>query len=173
MKGERQGVAMKHLVGKLSCKNLFITAFFIFFKSYSAEPEYMSLSFDTLYPKSDFNRVEVACKELWSDLDLLVNNQDLYIQWMHGSDYLVDQFLLIERSLEKLTAIENSENGYLKEDIQYLAQIISILESKIQELAMYEHAVETKSIHCITFLLAKSKEHIAYLFTQNKEEIVS
>lgn len=132
--------------------------------------EWIELNFDSLYPRNDYFHVERVLKELWSDIELLLQDPYLYGRFLYESDYIVDQYLALEKKLEQLVNRDSDFSSYLLEDIAYLDRLIDHLTDKTFEMCQNldgDHAEEVS--HEIYAILARCRDYIALLYQQNKE----
>lgn len=120
------------------------------------------------YPTPEFNKVELICKELWSDLDTLLFDQTLQGKWIEQSDYLINQFIMLYRSVNNLIAGQE-QSSYLLEDIHYLQEIIRELEKRYSVLSK---TVDHDTIRSIASFLDQVHDGLEMLVMVNQEVVL-
>lgn len=129
-------------------------------------------NFDRLYPITNFKRIEIVCRDLWFDLDQISESKELQKKVVEDAHYLADRFLLFEKCLERMVNDSQESISYLREDIEYLVEMLTLFDTKYQQLCeqlSYDH--DESKIRIINSL-QRSKEYIVQLFANNKEVIL-
>ncbi len=125
-------------------------------------------SFRRLYPITDFNRLEIFCKNFWSDLDILEIQEDLRKQMSFCPDYLHEQFVLLDQKLEALVNNKEEAASFLIEDVQYIGYMVAIIEKKYRDLDIMEQLPSVVAYRIDT-MLEHAKQQVVSLYTMNKE----
>lgn len=121
-----------------------------------------------MYLSPEFNNVEKICRELWSDLDTLIFNQSLEKEWIENSDYLFNQFLLLNQSVSNLI-VGQKQSSYLLEDIYYLQFIINNLEERY---VLMSKSIQNSSTQQMYIFLQQTKQELESLIAMNQEVIL-
>lgn len=161
---------MKNMLYLIIYYALVVVSFVVFFdtslKGHMVSHE-KHTNFDRLYPITHFNRLEIFCKDLWSDLELLSINENMRTQMLRNPDYLCDQFTLLHKKLEALINNQEEAGSFLIEDINYVAYMIDIIENKFRSLGLVEQ--DPKAFLPIGALIESSRKYILLLYGMNKE----
>lgn len=132
------------------------------------ENETYQFSLDYLYPQTNFYRFEVASKELWSDLDLLISHNDC-LNAAVDSDYLKVQFLKLRTAARMLCSHEKEARNYLPDDIEYLIEVVHLIAEKSLCLAKNLHHKHPSLSNELYLLLQETKDDLEQLMIKNEE----
>jgi hypothetical protein len=131
-------------------------------------------SLDYLYPQKNFHQIESLSKELWSDLDLLLNDEQAKQKIMQESEiYLYDQSIKLNKAVNNLILNETEARIYLTEDIQYLVAILECIENKYGELMQSLLKVNEATLIDTYAIFRQAKEALIDLLENNHEVIPS
>jgi hypothetical protein len=119
------------------------------------------------YPTPEYSKVEKICLGVCSDLDVLSFDEQLHIDWVENSDYLLNQFLILNNAIEKLVSNTEESRSYLLEDIHYLLE--SLNKVIIGYNKIYAETSQHPFCQFMQSLLHKSKENLEQLLLLNQE----
>jgi len=128
-----------------------------------------SMSDYPTYPTPAFYHVEKIGKELILDLNALTFNHELSEAWIRKSDYLFNQFLVLDRAINKLINNQEECRSYLLEDLHYLQEIISLVELAYSNITN-ENNLEAKYESMYTIIKESSSKLEA--LTELNQEII-
>lgn len=123
-----------------------------------------------MYPTPEFTKVEKICYELSCDLDVLSFNNLLQHDWIENSDYLLNQFLVLNATITNLVNNTEESRSYLLEDIHYLLDSITIVRERYNKL--YASSTQHPLCDFMHDILQQSKEKLDQLLTLNQEIII-
>ncbi len=119
-----------------------------------------------MYPTPYFQQIDIICKELCNDLQVIHFNKQLHDDWV---DYLFNKFLILNNSIINLINNTEETKSYLLEDIDYL---FNALEKVSQSyLITYESYLADPFCRSLLSLLNQSKDKLKELFLFNQETI--
>jgi hypothetical protein len=125
-----------------------------------------------LYPQTNFHRVELIGKELWSDLDLLLNNRET-ISDAINSNYLRGQCINLLHATQKMCSEHEETRNYLPDDVEYLIEIVSLLENKWKDLSGVFNGTQFDYVDEYNTLFSATKILLKQLLISTKEYVIS
>lgn len=134
---------------------------FIYSSSLYTEESSFPFSLDYLYPESKFYRIEISCKELWSDLDSLLESKTFFELYTQNANNLWQQFVVLSAVVEDFVNHDEESRAYLREDIQYLTNLLAIIEEKYQRVRiLLDPAFDSGMIETMYRYLIRSKNSL-------------
>lgn len=96
---------------------------------YCMDDQSIMLDFNALYLPTQFSYFDQACKQLWSDLDFVLENPDVL---KHNQTLGHKLFNQLTQVIERLQAMASGEESrtYLKDDVEYAINCIAIVFEK-------------------------------------------
>ncbi len=111
-------------------------SFIIISYCYSIQDQPIMLDFDVLYLPTHFTYFDQACKQLWSDLDLLTENPELLQAHKQLETDLDKKLELMVSHLEAM-ATSDEASIYLKDDVEYAVRCVDEVFEKYSQIATY------------------------------------
>jgi hypothetical protein len=117
-----------------------------------------------LTPQRDFYHVEIACQQLWNDLELMQTNPSFAQQITTNLYLLHNQCTFLYQSVVKLERTSTDE-FYLPEDIQYLLIMVGLIAAKYKHICSIINFDE----HCIEQLLQTARYSLSDLLERTSK----
>lgn len=131
-------------------------------------------SLDYLYPQKSFHQIESIGKELWSDLDLLLTDDQAQKKLMEENElYLHQQCIKLHNAVNNLIINETEARIYLTEDIEYLVVILEYIEDKYAQLAQSLSLMNEAILISTHEVIKQARDSLKELLENNQEVILS
>ena len=130
-------------------------------------------SLDYLYPQKSFHQIESISKELWSDLDLLLTDDEAQKKIIENEFYLYQQCKKLHNAVNNLIVNETQVRIYLTEDIEYLVGILEYIEDKYVQLAQSMSAMNEATKLSTYDIIQQAKNALQELLVNNQEFTLS
>ena len=130
-------------------------------------------SLDYLYPQKSFHQIESISKELWSDLDLLLTDDEAQKKLKENEFYVYQQCEKLYNAVNNLIVNETEARIYLTEDIEYLVGILEYIEDKYMQLAQSMSAMSETTKLSTYDIIQQAKSALQELLVNNQEVVLS
>lgn len=148
----------------------FIKLFFFFFLTICFVIHYLKAE-NPLY-NSDFYKIEVLCKDVINDFEVLCNDPShIDISLIQKSSYITHKIMALQEAICNLVENEAEARLYLTEDYEYLGELFSLVEEHFyrwhnnRTLVKFDLAVGV----CLQRMLVESKKNLVKMRNYNKE----